>query len=247
MTQEAKDGINATIEKAEESIHRITEELGKMKTAAELLDESGKRSQMLQDAVENLVEEIGSLVKLSGRVVEALNASEVRAVITEMGTVLSRRLDELRTELLETSKSDTERVGAELQTVLIQQMESVGKEIAAGNESATGRVGAELRGALTQRLDILEKKITLGTETATEQVGAELRGALVQRIDSLENEITIVTVSTTEHVRTEVVTASDKSTTDFNKVFERLDVLDSKIAEVRDLAEKSSKRKGLLL
>ena len=241
------EDIHATILEAEESILKIAEELGRMKSAAELLDESGKRSQMLQDAVENLVEEIGSLVKLSGRVVEALNASEVRAVVTEMGTVLSRRLDELRTELLETSKSDTERVGAELQTVLIQQMDSVGKEIAAGNESATGRVGAELRGALTQRLDILEKKITLGTETATEQVGAELRGALVQRIDSLENEITIVTVSTTEHVRTEVVTASQKSTTDFNKVLERLDVLDSKIAEVRDLAEKSSKRKGLLL
>lgn len=241
------EDIHATILEAEESILKIAEELGRMKSAAEQLDEAGRRSQLLQDALESLVTEIGSLVELSGRVIEVLNASEVRALVTEMRTVLSRRMDDLRTELLKKTMSATEQVGAELQTALIQHMDSLGKEMAAGNESATGRVGAELRGALTQRLDILEKKITLGTETATEQVGAELRGALVQRIDSLENEITIVNVSTAEHVRTEVVTASEKSTTDISKVFERLDILDSQIAEVRDLAEKSSKRKGLLL
>jgi len=240
MTQDANDDFKATIKEAEESILRISEELGRMKTAAELLDESGKRSQMLQDAVENLVVEIGSLVELSGRVVETLNASEVRTLVTEMGTVLSRRLDELRTELLETSKFDTERVGAELQTVLIQQMDSLGTEITTRNESFSGRVGAELRGVLVQRMDILEKKITLSTETAIEQVGAELRGALVQRMDSLENEIVSESRSSAKEVSKEVSEANENTSN-------RLKALDSQVAELREMVDQLTKKKGIFI
>ena len=247
MTQEVNDDINATILEAEETILRIAEELGRMKSAAEQLDEAGKRSQLLQDALENLVTEIGSLVELSGTVIEALNATEIRGLVTEMRTVLSRRIDGLRTELIENTQSSTERASAELQTVLIQHMVSLGTEITSGTESATGRVGAELRGALIQRIDILEKKITIGTETATEQVGAELRGALVQRMDSLENEIATGIKSGTEQVSAEVLAASERRITDSDEILKRLDTLGIQISEVRDLAEKSSKRKGLLL
>ena len=247
MTQEVNDEFNDTILQAEQNILRIAEELGRMKSAAEQMNEAGQRSQLLQDAVEKLVIEIGSLVELSGRVIEALNASEIRGLVTEMQTVISRRIDGLRTEMLENTKPATERVGAELQTVLIQHMDNIGREITSGTESATGRVGAELRGALIQRMDILEKKITVGTETATEQVGAELRGALVQRMDSLENEIATGIKSATEQVSAEVVAASERRITDNDEILKRLDALGLQISEVRDLAEKSSKRKGLLL
>ncbi len=232
---------------------------------------------LLQEAVENLVMEIGSLVELSGRVIDALNASEIRGLVTEMRTILSRRMDGLRTELLENTKSSTERVGAELQTALIQHMDSLGRDIAAGTESATGRVGAELRGALIQRMDILEKKIAAGTESATgrvgaelrgaliqrmdilekkiaagiesatEQAGAELRGALVQRVDSLEKEITAGTESAAKLVSAEIVTTSEKRMTDNDEMMKRLDALGSHVAEMRELVEKSSKRKGLFL
>ena len=247
MTQEENDGIGATIKEAEDTILRIAEELGRMKTASERLDEVGQRSQLLQDAVEKLVVEIASLVALSGQVIDALNATEIRGLVTEMRTVLSRRIDGLRTEMLENTKPATERVGAELQTVLIQHMDNMGTEITSGTASATGRVGAELRGALIQRMDILEKKITVGTETATEQVGAELRGALVQRMDSLENEIATGIKSATEQVSAEVLAASERRITDSDEILKRLDTLGIQISEVRDLAEKSSKRKGLLL
>ena len=247
MTQEANDDVNTLILEAEESILRISEELGQMKTAAEQLNEAGHRSQLLQDAVEKLVIEIGSLVELSGQVIDSLNASEIRALVTEMRTVLARRIDDLRTEMLENTKPATERVGAELQTVLIQHMDSMGTEITSGTESATGRVGAELRGALVQRMDILEKKISVGTETATEQVGAELRGALVQRMDSLENEIATGIKSATEQVSAEVETASEQRITENDEILKRLDALGLQVAEVRELAEKSSNRKGLFL
>ena len=239
MTQEVNDDINDTILEAEENISRISEELGRMKTAAELLDESGKRSQMLQDGVENLVTEISSLVELSGRVIESLKASEVRELVTEMQTALAHQMDGLRTELLENSKSSSEKAGSELQTVLIQHMDSLGTEITARNESAAGRAGAELRGALIQRMDIMEKKITIGTETAIEQVGAELRGALVQRMDSLENEIVTESKSSAKQVGKEV--------TDVNEdISKSLKALDSQVAEVRKLTEKLSKRKGII-
>ncbi|MCY4410313.1 MAG: hypothetical protein OXC27_07600 [Caldilineaceae bacterium] len=217
MTQEVNDEFNDTILQAEQNILRIAEELGRMKSAAEQLDEAGQRSQLLQDAVEKLVIEIGSLVELSGQVIDALNATEIRGLVTEMRTVLSRRIDGLRTEMLENTKPATERVGA------------------------------ELRGALIQRMDILERKIMSGTESAAEQVGAELRGALVQRMDSLENEIATGTKSASEQVSAEVVAANEHSMTASDEILKRLDALGLQIAEVRDLAEKSSKRKGLLL
>ncbi len=239
MTQEVNNNINDTILEAEENILRISEELGQMKTAAELLDETGKRSQMLQDGVEKLVTEISSLVELSGRVIENLKASEVRELVTEMQTALAHQMDGLRTELLENNKSSSEKAGSELQTVLIQHMDSLGTEITARNESAAGRVGAELRGALIQRMDIMEKKITIGTETAIEQVGAELRGALVQRMDSLENEIVTESKSSAKQVSKEV--------TDVNEdISKRLKALDSQVAEVRKLTEKLSNRKGII-
>ena len=239
MTQEVNNDINDTILEAEENILRISEELGQMKTAAELLDETGKRSQMLQDGVEKLVTEISSLVELSGRVIENLKASEVRELVTEMQTALAHQMDGLRTELLENNKSSSEKAGSELQTVLIQHMDSLGTEITARNESAAGRVGAELRGALIQRMDIMEKKITIGTETAIEQVGAELRGALVQRMDSLENEIVTESKSSAKQVSKEV--------TDVNEdISKRLKALDSQVAEVRKLTEKLSNRKGII-
>ena len=144
MSQEVNEDMSATILEAEESILRIAEELGRMKTAAEQLDEAGKRSQMLQDAVENLVFEIGSLVELSGRVIAALDSTEVRGLVTQMRTVLSRRMDGLRTELLENTKSTAERVGAELQTVLVQHIDSLGTEITIGTKSATEQVSAEV-------------------------------------------------------------------------------------------------------
>lgn len=239
MTLEANDDINATIKEAEDSIRRIAEELGRMKTAAELLDESGKRSLLLQDSVEKLVGEIGDLVELSGQVIGALQASEIRALVTEMRTVLSRRMDGLRTELLETSKSDTERVGAELQTALIEHLGNVGTEIIASTESNAGRVSAELRGALIQRLDILEKKIASGTETFTEQTGAELRGALVQRMDSLENDLSTNTVASTAKVSDDIEAANAD-------ILKRLTELDSEVAEVRELAKRILKRKGII-
>ena len=239
MTHEVNEDMSATILEAEESILRIAEELGRMKTAAEQLDEAGKRSQLLQDALENLVFEIESLVESCGRVIAALDSTEVRGLVTQMRTVLSRRMDGLRTELLENTKSTAERVGAELQTVLIQHMDSLGTEITARNESAAGRVGAELRGALIQRMDIVEKKITIGTETAMEQVGAELRGALVQRMDSLENEIVTESKSSAKQVGKEV--------TDVNEdISKSLNALDSQVAEVRKLTEELSKRKGII-
>ena len=217
MADEVNDDINDTILQAEESILRIAEELGRMKAASEQLDEAGKRSQLLQDAVENLVIEIGSLVELSGRVIEVLNASEIRGLVTQMRTVLSRRMDGLRTELLENTKSSAERVSAELQTVLVQHIDSLGTEITARTEAATGRAGTELR------------------------------GALVQRIDSLENELTIRTRSGTEQVSGEFVAASERWMTDNDEILKRLDALGLQISEVRDLAENSSKRKGLFL
>ena len=236
MTQDANEDISATIKEAENSIRRIAEELGRMKTAAELLDESGKRSQLLQDSVEKLVSEISSLVELSGQVIDSLNASEIRALVTEMQTVLSRRMDGLKKELLEMSKSDTERVGAELQTALIEHLGNVGTEIVASTESNTGRVSAELRGALIQRLDILEKKITSGTETTAEQVGAELRGALVQRIDSLENDLGTNTSTATGQVSEDFAAANAI-------ILKRLTELDSQVADLQELATKILKRK----
>ena len=217
MSHEANEDMSATILEAEESILRIAEELGRMKTAAEYLDDAGKRSQLLQDAVENLVTEIGSLVDLSGRVIDVLNASEIKGLITQMRTVLSHRIDGLRTELLANSESSAERIRVEVQTMLAQHSESLGKEIASRNESATGRVGEELLTALIQRMNNLENEVNAGTKFATKQISAE------------------------------VLAANERLMIDSDEILKRLDVLGARVAEVRDLAEKSTKRKGLLL
>lgn len=215
MTQEANDDINATIMEAEESILRIAEELGRMKTAAELLDESGKRSQLLQDALESLVTEIGSLVEVSGRVIDILDASEIRGLVTQMRTVLSRRMDGLRTELLENTKTTAERVGAELQTVLIQRIDSLGEEIDTKTESVSGRVGSEMRTALTERMDRLENELANGTRIAAKQVCAE------------------------------VLAANERIMIDSDLILKRLDVLSRQVAKLTEVAEKTSKRKGI--
>ncbi|MCY3709386.1 MAG: hypothetical protein OXG26_10860 [Caldilineaceae bacterium] len=183
MTHEANDEISDTILQAEENILRIAEELRRMKTAAELLDEAGKRSLLLQEAVENLVFEIGTLVELSGRVIETLDASEVRGLVTQMRTVLSRRMDGLRTELLENTRATVEQAGAELQTVLVQQIDSLGTEITAGTRSVT------------------------------------------------------------EQVKSEVVTANEQSMAANDAILKRLDALSFQVAEVRDLAEASVRRR----
>lgn len=211
MTQVENDDINATILEAEESILRIAEELGRMRTAAVQLDEAGKRSQLLQDALEKLVTEIESLVEVSGRVIDILDASEIRGLVTQMRKVLSRRMDGLRTELLENTKSTAERVGAEMQTALIQHMESLGGEIAAGTESVTGRVGSELRASLVQRMDQLENELATGTKFAAEQISAE------------------------------VLEANERIRIDNDEILKRLDTLGMQVAEVRELAEQSSK------
>lgn len=228
MTQESNDDISDTILEAEESILRISEELGHMKTAAQLLDENGKRSQMLQDSVEKLVVEIGSLVDLSGRVIDALRTSEMRELLTEMRTELSQRMDGLREDLVKNTQTTTEQVGKELQSALIKHIDNLGSEVTAETESATGRAGAELRGALIQRIDTLEENITNGTKATTEQVGAELRGALVQRMDSLEKEFTSETSSDTENI------------------LQRLNALEAQVNEVRELAERASRLKGII-
>lgn len=225
MTQESNDDINDTILEAEESILRISEELGQMKTAAQQLDETGKRSQLLQESVESLVTEISSLVELSGHVIDALKASEINELLTKMQTALSNRMDSLKAELLENSQSATERVGTEIQSELIKYINNLGREVSVETESVTGRVSAELRGALIQRIDILEKKITSGTQATTEQVGAELRGAMVQRIDSLEKDLISETCGNEENI------------------LQRLTELEAQIAEARDFAEEAAKRK----
>ena len=170
MTHEVNDDISDTILQAEENILRIAEELGRMKTAAVQLDEAGKRSLLLQEGVENLVFEIGTLVELSGRVIDALEATEVRGLVTQMRTVLSRRMDGLRTELLENTKSTAERVGAELQTVLVQHIDSLGTDITNGTRSGTEQVSAEVvnanvqcmaaSDAILKRLDALRLQVS---------------------------------------------------------------------------------------
>ena len=213
----ASDDINATILEAEENILRIAEELGRMKSAAEQLDEAGKRSQLLQDALESLVTEIGSLVEVSGRVIDILDASEIRGLVTQMRTVLSRRIDGLRTELLENTKTTTERVGVELQTELIRRLDSLGEEIASRTESFNGRVGSEMRTALTERMDRLENELATGTRVAAGQIGAE------------------------------VLAANERIMIDSDEMLKRLDALSLQVSEVKESVERNSKRKGLFM
>ena len=214
MTQEMNDDVNAAILEAESSILRIADELGRMKTAAVQLNEAGKRSQLLQDAVENLVIEIGTLVESSGKVIDGLNSSELRGLVTETRTVLARRMDGLRTELLENTKSTTERVSA------------------------------ELREAMLQHLDALEKKTAARTESVIEVVATELCEALPQRLEVLEEKIANETRSSFERVSEDVVAVNEQRMSDTDEIMKTLDALGSQFTELQELVEESSRRKG---
>lgn len=148
MTQEVNDDISDTILQAEENILRIAEALGRMKTVSEQLDEAGKQSRLVQDAVENLVFEIGTLVEKCGRVIDTLEAAEVRGLVTQMRKVLSGRMDGLRTELLENTKSTAEQVRAEVATANEQCM--------AANDAILKRLDA-LSSQVAEVRDLAEK------------------------------------------------------------------------------------------
>ena len=68
MTQQTSEDTNAAILAAEQTVQRIAQELLRMKTAADLLENAGERSLQLQGSVETLVSEIGALVELSRRI-----------------------------------------------------------------------------------------------------------------------------------------------------------------------------------
>lgn len=148
MTHEVNDDISDTILQAEENILRIAEALGRMKTASEQLDEAGKQSKLLQEEVENLVFEIGTLVEKCGRVIATLEAAEVRGLVTQMRKVLSGRMDGLRTELLKNTKSTAEQVRAEVATANEQCM--------AANDAILKRLDA-LSSQVAEVRDLAEK------------------------------------------------------------------------------------------
>ena len=170
MTHEVNNEISDTILQAEENILRIAEELSRMKTAAEQLDEAGKRSLLLQEAVENLVFEIGILVELSGRVIDTLDASEVRGLVKQMRTVLSRRMDGLRTELLENTKSTADRVAQELQTALVHRIESLENELTKRTETAANQVCSSIM-AVDQKRMTESERILKRLDELDSQVG----------------------------------------------------------------------------
>ena len=148
MTHEVNDDISDTILQAEENILRIAEALGRMKTASEQLDEAGKQSRLVQDSVENLVFEIGTLVEKCDRVIATLEAAEVRGLVTQMRKVLSSRMDGLRTELLKNTKSTSEQVRAEVATANEQCM--------AANDAILKRLDA-LSSQVAEVRDLAEK------------------------------------------------------------------------------------------
>ena len=148
MTHEVNDDISDTILQAEENILRIAEALGRMKTASEQLDEAGKQSRLVQDSVENLVFEIGTLVEKCDRVIATLEAAEVRGLVTQMRKVLSSRMDGLRTELLKNTKSTAEQVRAEVATANEQCM--------AANDAILKRLDA-LSSQVAEVRDLAEK------------------------------------------------------------------------------------------
>lgn len=148
MTYEVNDDISDTILQAEENILRIAEALGRIKTASEQLDEAGKQSRLVQDSVENLVFEIGTLVEKCDRVIATLEAAEVRGLVTQMRKVLSSRMDGLRTELLKNTKSTAEQVRAEVATANEQCM--------AANDAILKRLDA-LSSQVAEVRDLAEK------------------------------------------------------------------------------------------
>ena len=222
MTREVNEDVDATILQAEEIILRISEELGRMKTAAELLDDAGQRTQLLQDSVENLVNEIGSLVELSGRVIDVLNATEIRGLVTEMRTILARRIDGLRTEMLANTKSATERVEAILQTTLARRMDILGSGISTKTQTATEQIRADI-------------------ETASELRSNENK-RMLKRFDELE---TLVSEVVTEQISAEIVAEREQRMIENDEMFKRLDALGTQIVEARKLAQKASRRKGI--
>ncbi|MCZ0938012.1 MAG: hypothetical protein OXJ55_05215 [Caldilineaceae bacterium] len=151
MTQDINDDMSATIQAAEENILRISQELRRMKTAADLLEDAGQRSQQLHDAVESLVTEIGSLVGLSGRIIDAMNELEVDRLATELRATLIHCMDGLKSEVTADARSASERVGAELQIALSRRMDLLSSGITAKTESANNRI--------LKRLDEIDSQV----------------------------------------------------------------------------------------
>lgn len=122
-----------------------------MKTAADLLEESGKRSVRLQVAVEGLVVEIGTLVELSGQIVDTMKELEVGGLASELRETLVRCVEDLKSEVTAESQSTTERVGMEVKTALSQQIDHLFSGISSKTLSANDEV--------LDRLDALGKQI----------------------------------------------------------------------------------------
>ena len=99
MTQQTADDTNAAILAAEETVQRIAQELQRMKTAADLLENAGERSLQLQGSVETLVSEIGALVELSRRIMGGLNQLDLNHAVADLQGVLMQRLDGLSAEI----------------------------------------------------------------------------------------------------------------------------------------------------
>ena len=99
MTQQTVDDMHETIVAAEETVRRISQELQRMKTAAELLESAGQQSLHLQGAVDGLVSEISALVELSGRIIAGLDQLDVNSMVTDLQMTLMQRLDGLGAEI----------------------------------------------------------------------------------------------------------------------------------------------------
>ena len=238
MTEDAAQGMNATILAAEASILRISEELARMKRASDLLEDAGQQSQQLRDATGRLVAEIGSLVELSGQIMAAMNQVDMRGVVSELRAALMQRLDgleaEVKTGIVEQVKaghdtvmqrldafgSQEAKTASELHAALMQRLDGLGAEVKADIVEHV-KAGDN---ALMQRLD------AFGSQEA--KTALELRAVLMQRLDGLGAEVKADIV---EHVM-----AGD------NALVQRLDALDSYVAETRGLVEQWSKRKGIL-
>lgn len=152
MKDESSYDMSSTIQAAEESILRISEELRRMKTAADLLEESGKRSVRLQVAVEGLVIEIGTLIEVSGLIIESMTELEVNGLASELRTTLVNCIEDLKSEVSAEAKSTTERVGLEVQTNLSQRLDNLVSGLTSKTESAND--------AVMKRLDTLGEQTT---------------------------------------------------------------------------------------
>ena len=152
MKDESSHDMSSTIQAAEESILRISEELRRMKTAADLLEESGKRSVRLQVAVEGLVIEIGTLIEVSGLIIESMTELEVNGLASELRTTLVNCIEDLKSEVSAEANSTTERVGLEVQTNLSQRLDNLVSGLTSKTESAND--------AVMKRLDTLGEQTT---------------------------------------------------------------------------------------